>query len=1219
MATKYEQKNDIQHILTRSDNYISGIQPMIKDLWYFNDESKKFVITKNVSFVQALNELIKEITSNSLDNAEVSRSKNIEMKYIDVTFDKSNGMIIVENDGNFISTKITDFEYLDPVTQKVTYNRLYPAQLIFSHFRTGSNFDDDEKKISAGKNGAGAKITNVFSKYFEVEHSDPVEKQILKLVFRDNLSIRESPVITNFKSTKVQPFTKVSFIPDYERFQIKLNQDSLSHIEKQIEKMCYDLSYLSKMKITFGAINSGVTIPKEIKVKDFLGYASLYFKSKNYIEITTEDSHVIFVEVLPEDRSILENYDSGLYNVSFVNGLSVTKGVHVDKWKAAMVTDVIAKYNELHENVIDTKKKSTSKTTTDSSFSDKENTPKKDPNFVKLKTSDWYPYVAIFISCRFTCKPTYTNQSKEELRNPSPTIRKLTPEELKVVLAKWKSLDEIEQIKQGKVKEKIIKELSEESLDPEYISSNYTKANLCSKYPKDCTLRIVEGLSPKTLADSMSNYLEGGSDFNGTLAIKGKIINVLKNDEEKLAANKELKLIELALGISPELDFALEENQKKIKYGKVLFMADQDEDGKNIRSLLANLFINRYKNLWELNCIEFGIESTPVVKIWFNPVDAKTKPSNLNFYNTTVYKNWCNSPEYRSHYPKYVKGLSAFSQRQVPELCENRKEVTFLTPKQEDKNCIDLIFGPKNEDRRKEWILTSLDGNQEELENIVYDGEHEINEYVNKEMLSYVCYDLSRHIPSVMDCFVVVDRKILFGMKELKITTPQKVFTISGEVMKKTRYHHGDSSMNMAITNKGMGFVGSNNVPLLENRGIFGSRAYGGSDFGSARYIETCLEKITEYIFRKEDDEILEYVIEDETSVEPTFYVPVIPFLCNGYQGISTGFSTTIPPVNILDLIKWTKNRIDSDKYEKVELYPWWRNFNGPVIHNRIKCGTRTYVETTTKGIMNHLGDGEYEITELPVALWTEDLIRHLDEMSVKQEGQKYALIDSYSMYNTANTVHVKFVSKDYNHQIDNKNWNFMTKTKKYTNMYMLDINGRPKRYDLLEDICEDYFDVRHSFYIKRKSHILAKLKNELKYLLNKKRFVELVKDGTIQIRNKNLNEKLEELKFDKKKISKDNENTNYEYLRSMRIDNIYDDEYYSENIEKKIASIELEIKQLDESSIEDIWLRELNELENFYINKFLVERCDDTPKNKNTKKKTLTKSAKTTKSKVVV
>jgi DNA topoisomerase II len=118
----------------------------------------------------------------------------------------------------------------------------------------------------------------------------------------------------------------------------------------------------------------------------------------------------------------------------------------------------------------------------------------------------------------------------------------------------------------------------------------------------------------------------------------------------------------------------------------------------------------------------------------------------------------------------------------------------------------------------------------------------------------------------------------------------------------------GEKSLQDAIVGMAQNFCGSNNVNLLVPSGQFGTRRMGGKDHASARYIFTKLEKVTRTIFHPDDDELLEYIKEEGQTIEPEFYVPVIPMiLVNGTEGIGTGWSSAIPnydPRRIIDNIR---------------------------------------------------------------------------------------------------------------------------------------------------------------------------------------------------------------------------------------------------------------------------------------------------------------------------
>jgi len=117
-------------------------------------------------------------------------------------------------------------------------------------------------------------------------------------------------------------------------------------------------------------------------------------------------------------------------------------------------------------------------------------------------------------------------------------------------------------------------------------------------------------------------------------------------------------------------------------------------------------------------------------------------------------------------------------------------------------------------------------------------------------------------------------------------------------------YHHGEQSLAATIINLAQDFVGSNNLNLLKPSGQFGTRDSGGKDHAAPRYIFTQPMPLARMIFNPADDPLLNQQKDDNTLIEPEFYIPVLPMvLVNGAKGIGTGWSTLIPSFNPMDIV----------------------------------------------------------------------------------------------------------------------------------------------------------------------------------------------------------------------------------------------------------------------------------------------------------------------------
>jgi DNA topoisomerase-2 len=184
---------------------------------------------KNIKYVPGFIRIFEEILLNSFD--QTVRDIEPICTIIKINVNIKSGEIIIMNNGSGI-----------PVIKHKEYNVWIPS-MIFGELLTSSNYSKDEKRITGGKNGYGAKLTNIFSKKFSIETVDSNTKKKFYQLFENNMLIKNEPIIK--KSTK-EPYVKVSFIPDYSRFNLEGITDD---IYKYIEKRTYDISVCSNKNV----------------------------------------------------------------------------------------------------------------------------------------------------------------------------------------------------------------------------------------------------------------------------------------------------------------------------------------------------------------------------------------------------------------------------------------------------------------------------------------------------------------------------------------------------------------------------------------------------------------------------------------------------------------------------------------------------------------------------------------------------------------------------------------------------------------------------------------------------------------------------------------------------------------------------------------------------------------------------------------------------------
>ena len=219
---------------------------------------------------------------------------------------------------------------------------------------------------------------------------------------------------------------------------------------------------------------------------------------------------------------------------------------------------------------------------------------------------------------------------------------------------------------------------------------------------------------------------------------------------------------------------------------------------------------------------------------------------------------------------------------------------------------LDLVFGPDRVEDRKTWLLgrdASPETEEWEQKDVSYE------EFVHKDLIEFSFANIYRTLPSVVDGLKPSQRKVLYTCLSKDITSDLKVVQLAGSVAELTSYHHGESSLIKTIVKMAQDFVGSNNIPLLVPSGQFGTRHSGGDDAASPRYIFTRLSPITKFIFPDADSSVLTHVWEEGKQVEPLHYLPVIPMLLvNGCFGVGTGFQTSVPTFNPIELCDHVAN-----------------------------------------------------------------------------------------------------------------------------------------------------------------------------------------------------------------------------------------------------------------------------------------------------------------------
>lgn len=601
-----------------------------------------------------------------------------------------------------------------------------------------------------------------------------------------------------------------------------------------------------------------------------------------------------------------------------------------------------------------------------------------------------------------------------------------------------------------------------------------------------CTLILTEGDSAKTLA--MSGIQIVGRDVYGCFPLRGKLLNVRDANNKVIVQNAEIQHLMKIIGLQVGKNYTDNSEFAQLRYGSVMIMADQDHDGSHIKGLLINFFEHFWPSL--LGRKGFLREFvTPIIK-------ATTRTERHNFFTINDYKTWeskTSARELAATKVKYYKGLGTSTSTEAKEYFSDlgKHIIEFRRGGDACNSAIKLAFAKSAADDRKQWLA------RYDPAAIVDHGVKQLSyeSFVNKELIHFSIADNLRSIPSVMDGLKPGQRKILFACFKRKLRSEIKVAQLSGYVAEHSAYHHGENSLQQTIINMAQDFVGSNNINLLLPIGQFGTRAMGGKEAASARYIFTNLNPLTRILFNESDDPLLPQIEEEGMQIEPNFYQPILPMaLVNGAEGIGTGWSTFIPCYDPLEIVRQLKARLTVPTFKFKRMMPYYRNFTGQIEHNA--SGGLQFI---FHGKLTKISPHKVEISELPFRKWTRDYKNFLEE----QLMMKDEIVRDVREMHTDDCVRFILEMTDPVDDLDElKKQLKLTSNVSGNNMVLFDSKQRIRRYTSETEIMEEFFGMRLDLYSARKAHMLKHLKKEVSTLSMKQRFILALLENKLVIKD---------------------------------------------------------------------------------------------------------------------
>ena len=472
MSMQYERLSHLQHILKRPDTYVGSLHPEPSAYWVRDGDHFSL---RQLSVAPGLVKIFDEVLVNAIDQYSLHPKKVYRIEVI-----ANNQFAYVRNFGVSVPIK-------RHATEKGTDgNPIWIPELIFGHLLTSSNYNDDEQRVTGGRNGYGAKLANVFSKKFELTLWDG--KKSYKQTWTDNMSKVSPPeILEGAGGTSQMPYVQIQFWPDFERFG---GTGDFAHVAF---KRAWDAAmWCSKARVNFN--NVDLVVPS---LEDYAKLHGLGALAKMH----TENFDIV----------VGHSTSGAFQQCSWVNGISTTKGgTHVDKVVKFIIDEI-----------------------------------SKDKRCVTLKPAQIKASLFVFVKA-VIINPTFSSQTKAECTSKITDAIEAKPKFIKDILSSG-VLDDLVAIGAAKIDKELKKtdgsKKSRITGVPKLDDANWAGTHRST----ECTLIITEGDSAKALAIAGLSVV--GRDKFGVFPLRGKPRNVRDASIKQVTENEEFSNLKKILGL----------------------------------------------------------------------------------------------------------------------------------------------------------------------------------------------------------------------------------------------------------------------------------------------------------------------------------------------------------------------------------------------------------------------------------------------------------------------------------------------------------------------------------------------------------------------------------------------------------------------------------------------------------------------------------------------
>lgn len=427
-----------------------------------------------------------------------------------------------------------------------------------------------------------------------------------------------------------------------------------------------------------------------------------------------------------------------------------------------------------------------------------------------------------------------------------------------------------------------------------------------------------------------------------------------------------------------------------------------------------------------------------------------------------------------------------------------------------------------------------------------------VSDFLKNDFREFSVYDCHINIPSMIDGLKVSQRKVMWTvLNNSKTMTVEQLSSLAASY---TKYHHGAVNLEGVIVGLAQDFTGSNNVNWLTPDGQFGNIL--SHNASSARYISTSINSNWKQWFKKDDDIILEFAVEDGEITEPTYFIPLVPtLLFNGSAGIGTGYSTKIFSYDPKAIIDNVKKAIAGKPL--VDLVPAYKGYTGVI----------------EKGSTQTIYHGKYErenatairITQLPIGYdleqYKEVLLGLIDSGEINDfddhstEGKwdilVYANREWVKQHTTILYEKLKLTTKD------------------SENFVVWDENQRIRRFSNPNDLIVHFVNWRLGKYEDRRIKMISMQQEELIWLTEKRKFIAYFISDSKRLVNLGKDDLIADLNT--------NNFVNVDRLLQIRVYNMTKDEIIK--LDGEITDTKSKIEALEATTAKEMYAVDLKTL----------------------------------------